>query len=461
MLLTITYTAKNSSYIGYLLHKNPSRAQSFELNFGKAYVFYPEVSDERTTVALLLDIDPIDLAKGKAGSGAGGLFDYVSDRPYVSSSFMSTAIGRVFGTAMKGRCDERPLLATSTLDLTACIRNLACRGDLGFINEVFEPLGYEVSYESRKLDERFPEWGESPYIDLTIKGNVRLCDLLNHIYVLIPVFDRQKHYFAHTDEIEKLLRHGEGWLADHPERNRIVYRYFNKKRSFANTVIRAYELDEEDSENEELDENEEERRIPLNEMRLNAVKDAIISSGANSVIDIGCGEGRLISRLLAEPQLSRVSGADASVASLQRANENLNTDRMPEAKRKKLQLFQGSLTYRDDRFSGYDCISLVEVIEHLDLCRLSAFERVVFEFASPKTVIITTPNKEYNANYEWLDSTSLRHFDHRFEWSRAEFREWCMSVCKRFGYTVKYSEIGEITEKYGAPTQMGVFTKCE
>ena len=210
MLLTITYEGEHTQDLGYLLHKNPGRAQQFALNYGKAYVFYPEVSDGRTTAALLLDIDPIDLARGKLGSGEGGLFDYVNDRPYAATSFMSTAIARVFGTAMSGRCDKRQALADTPLSLTARIYSLKDGGDEGLAAQLFEPLGYTVHAERRALDDAFPEWGKSPYIDLTISGKVKLSELLNHIYVLIPVFDGQKHYYISEDEIQKLLSHGEG-----------------------------------------------------------------------------------------------------------------------------------------------------------------------------------------------------------------------------------------------------------
>ena len=144
MLLTITMNGKNTQELGYLLHKNPYRAQCFDLSLGKAYVFYTEVSDSRTTAALLFELDPIDLARGKLGSKDGGLFDYVNDRPYVSSSFMSTAINRVFGTAMNGKCTKRQELADSKLSLEAVIYNLPVRGDKELVREIFEPLGYNV-----------------------------------------------------------------------------------------------------------------------------------------------------------------------------------------------------------------------------------------------------------------------------------------------------------------------------
>lgn len=224
MLLTITYTGKQTQNLGYLLHKNPYRAQSFDLSYGHAYVFYPEVSDEKNTAALLLDINPIDLARGKLGTRDGGLFDYVNDRPYVSSSFMSTALSRVFNTAMSGKCDKNQELADTPINLTACINMLPCRGTEELPKEIFEPLGYTVETRTSILDEKFPEWGDSAYIDLTISGTVTLSGLLNHLYVLIPVFDKQKHYYVSEDEIEKLMKHGEGWLAGHPARNKIVNR---------------------------------------------------------------------------------------------------------------------------------------------------------------------------------------------------------------------------------------------
>ena len=187
MLLTITYTGHNTQDLGYLLHKNPYRAQEFSLNSGMAYVFYPEVSDEKTTMALLLDINPIDLAKGKQGSAMGGLFDYVNDRPYTASSFLSTAITKIFNTAMNGRCDKKQDLADTPIDLTANIFSI--HGTEDFARKIFEPLGYTVKTTKNILDEKFQEWGESPYINLEISGKVRLSDLLNHIYVLIPVLD--------------------------------------------------------------------------------------------------------------------------------------------------------------------------------------------------------------------------------------------------------------------------------
>ena len=335
------------------------------------------------------------------------------------------------------------------------------------------PLGYSVQVETSILDEQFPEWGTSPYIDLTLTGTVTLASLLNHLYVLIPVFDKQRHYYVSDDEIEKLLKHGEGWLNSHPARNQIVNRYFSMKRSFAHKAIdRLIESEPvlaEDLDSDEPDEEEElpvipdevnEQHISLNNRRLEAVKNAVIECGAASVLDLGCGECRLTALLLEEKQIRKVVAADVAVRALEKAKQVLRYDRMPPYKKEKLTLIQASATYKDPRFSGFDAACVVEVIEHLDPQRIGAFERVLFEFAAPSSVVLTTPNKEYNANYEWLPEEQLRHCDHRFEWTREEFRAWTEHVCEAYGYTVKRIEIGDSDETFGAPTQMGVFRKC-
>src|SRR5205809_1350020 len=160
MLLTLTTTHDPATDLGYLLHKNPAKLHSFELSFGKAHVFYPEASSHRCTVALLLEVDPVGLVRGKRGQHEGGTLDqYVNDRPYVLSSFMSVALGRAFGTAMTGRSKDRQELADQKIPLKATMAVVACRGDESFLREMFEPLGYTVGIERHALDEKFPEWG--------------------------------------------------------------------------------------------------------------------------------------------------------------------------------------------------------------------------------------------------------------------------------------------------------------
>ena len=447
MLLTITYTGHDTPDIGYLLYKNPSRAQVFPLSFGRAHVFYPEVSSARTTVALLLDLDPLALTKGKPGNR--GLFDYVNDRPYVSSSFMSVALAKVFGTAMTGRADDHQALSDQPLDLEATVTMLPCRAQQSMLAAIFEPLGYEVSTDSFSLDEAFDSWGVSQYVNLTLKGKVRLRDLLRHLYVLIPVFDQQKHYWVGPDEVDKLLRMAGDWLPSHPQMEYITSRYL-RFRDLTSAALERLDPD--------ADEDPDQEAHPaLNAQRMQAVFDQLKQSGARSVIDLGCGEGRLLQQLLTDGQFTRVAGMDVSVTALRRASARLHLEDASDAKRARVQLFQGSLVYADARLTGYDAAAIVEVIEHMDQARLPALTQAVFKVAHPKTIVLTTPNSEYNELYGSL-SQGRRHHDHRFEWTRAQFTAWAESAAAEFGYTVGIQPIGEASETLGAPTQMAVFT---
>ncbi|MDR2143542.1 MAG: 3' terminal RNA ribose 2'-O-methyltransferase Hen1 [Treponema sp.] len=483
MLFTITYTGENPADLGYLLHKNPARPQTVELSFGRAHVFYPEVGPECCTAALLLDIDPLDLVRGRKGAKPGGVFDYVNDRPYVCSSFMSTAISAVYGTAMSGRCVKKQELADTPLDLSVSLFTLPCRGILPEL--LFEPLGYELRVEEAPpLDEDFSEWGNSPYINLTIRGKVRLRDLLNHLYVLIPVFDRQKHYWVGEAEVDKLLSHGRGWLREHPEKALITRRYFKNLGSLARDAldrlgngegaVEAFSseelpvweplfpsviLEENGNGTDEIaDEPAEPIRPRLNTLRLEAVLGAIKKSGAESVIDLGCGEGNLLRLLMKEKNITRLAGVDVSRTVLEHARLKLKIDRLPDTQQKRISLFQSSVTYRDKRFRNYDAAALVELIEHLDENRLDTLAAVIFGDTRPGLVVISTPNVEYNALY---GMSHFRHGDHRFEWDRARFQSWAEETARRYGYHVSFEDIGEADEKLGAPTQMGVFEKTD
>lgn len=467
MLLTITTTHEPATDLGFLLHKNPARAQAFDLSFGKAHVFYPQADAERCTAALVLDVDPVQLVRGKSARGSErfSIDQYVNDRPYVASSLLSVAISQVFGTALSGRCRDKPELAEAALPLTARLPALRCRGGEVFLRQLFEPLGYALAATRHPLDERFPEWGEGPYFAIELSATTRLVDLLSHLYVLIPVLDDEKHYFIGEDEVEKLLRHGEAWLARHPERERIVQRYLRYRHGLARQALarlptdEAAADDEEDAEDKAAPEVPAEQPLRLNDQRLDAVVAALKECGAARVLDLGCSTGNLLKRLLHEPQFSEIVGVDVAHVALEIAARRLHLERLPPTKARRIKLLHGSLTYRDQRLASYDAAALVEVIEHLDPPRLAALERVVFEFAQPKTVIVTTPNREYNVLFEGLPPGKLRHKDHRFEWTRAEFATWAERVAGRFSYRWRLVGIGPDHAEHGTPTQMAIFEK--
>lgn len=239
MLLTISTDHRPATDLGFLLHKNPAGRHSTQFGFGSAHVLYPEATDERCTVAVVVDIDPVGLVRDRRGpkGGSFSLSQYVNDRPYATSSFMSVVLGKVFSTAMTGRSKERPDLAQQSIPLEVRLPVAPCRGDEDLARRLFEPLGYEVSAEPIPLDPRFPAWGDSWYMDVTLSATVRLRSLLEHLYVLLPVLDDDKHYWVGSDEIEKLLRRGEDWLSTHPERELIARRYLRHDRQLTRDAL--------------------------------------------------------------------------------------------------------------------------------------------------------------------------------------------------------------------------------
>jgi 3' terminal RNA ribose 2'-O-methyltransferase Hen1 len=462
MLLTITTTHQPATDLGYLLQKHPARLQSFPMPFGEAHVFYPEAGEARCTAALLLDVDPVGLVR--RGVRFPRIDQYVNDRPYVASSFMSVAIGRVFRSALLGRCKERPELADAMLPLRAEIAALACSGGEEILRRLFEPLGYTVHAQGHPLDESFPEWGESRYFTIALEGRARLRDLLAHLYVLIPVLDSQKHYWVGDDEVEKLLRRGEGWLAAHPDRDLIVARYVKYRRSLRDSALaRLLESEQvepgRDEQAAETGEESVEEPMRLNEQRLGSVLAVLKASGAKSVLDLGCGSGKLLAALVKEPAFERIAGVDVSHRALEDASSRLRLERMAPRQRERVSLMQSALTYRDARLAGFDAAAVVEVIEHLDPPRLAAFTRLAFGEAQPKIVVVTTPNREYNAKFEGLPAGQLRHRDHRFEWTRGELEDWAGEAAGRYGYAVRFLPIGPVDAELGAPTQMAVFER--
>ena len=462
MLLTISTTHQPATDLGYLLHKHPDRLQTFDLSFGKAHVFYPEATNERCTAALQLEIDPIGLVRGiKSRGKQRSLQHYVNDRPYVASSFLSVAINKVFRSAFAGRGGGKQELAATEIPLEATVHCLRNRGDDSLLLRLFEPLGYEVSTQPHPLDSRYDDWGNSPYFTITIKGSRRLSDLLRHLYVLIPVFDNEKHYWVGDDEVEKLLRQGENWLESHPEKALIASRYLKSQRSLARAALERLTVEDGDSESVEKNRLDSEQVLEaplrLNELRLRAIVEAVKATRASNVVDLGCGEGKLIRELQEIRELERILGLDVSSTALEIAERRLRLQELPDNQRRRIKLMHGSLTYRDTRLNGFDVAVAAEVIEHIDLDRLGAFERSVFEFSRPGAVILTTPNAEYNANFKGMKPGQMRHPDHRFEWTRAEFQAWCSNVCGKYSYTVEHKDVGDAHPDLGPPTQMAVF----
>ncbi|MFI9309593.1 3' terminal RNA ribose 2'-O-methyltransferase Hen1 [Streptomyces triculaminicus] len=480
MFLTISTSGdagRPATDLGFLLHKHPDKAQRFSTSYGTAHVLYPEAGEERCTAALLLEVDPVALVRKGKDRGRGGAPDsapaqYVNDRPYAASSLLAVAIGSVFSSAVKGQCAARPELPGQARPLRIEVPVLPARGGAGLVERLFAPLGWRVTARPVALDERFPEWGDSRYVSLVLEGELRLADALRHLYVLLPVLDDAKHYWISSDEVDKLLRAGEGWLEGHPEQRLITDRYLGRRRGLTRDALDRLErlalarlAESDDTEPEELDnavdedEDTAERPLPLAVRRRQAILGVLRRSGAARVLDLGCGQGQLVGELLKDARFTEVVGVDVSVRALKEASRRLRLERMTERQAARVALWQGSLAYTDRRLAGYDAAVLSEVVEHVDPPRLPALEYAVFGAARPGTVVVTMPNAEYNVRWESLPAGQVRHADHRFEWTREEFGAWAAKVAERHAYTVDFAPVGPEDPKVGPPTQMAVFRK--
>ena len=468
MLLTISTTHRPATDLGYLLHKNPGRVHTFEVFGGSAQVFYPQASDERCTVALLLEVDPIDLVRrrgrGSRAPAPGGIDQYVNDRPYAATSLLSVALGKVFASARGGRSTDRPDLIGTPIPLEATIAALPSDGGEALIRRLFEPLGYTIEIESTLLDTAFPSWGVSRYYTVALSGTIPLPDLLTHLTVLIPVLDGEKHYWVGDDEVDKLINRAGEWLGAHPERELITRRYLREQRSLTREALRRLSEEDDldpDARAERADSLEQglERPMNLNQRRMQAVIETLNDLGAARVADLGCGEGRLLELLLADTRFTAILGHDVSVRGLERAARRLHINDLAPRQRERIELVHGSLTYRDARLQGWDAATAIEVVEHLDPDRLDAFSQAVFGHARPRSVIVTTPNAEYNALFDGLPAGRFRHPDHRFEWTREQFTDWSAGVAERFGYAHALRPVGDEDPRFGPPTQMAVFTR--
>lgn len=466
MLLTITSTTAPARDLGFVLRKHPDRAQAFDLPFGTAHVWYPQADDERTTAALYVDVDPLALVRSRRLGGA--TTDHVNDRPFVASSFLSVALGRVLGTALRGGGDDEH---DGPRALQATVAVVASHDGPAAVRDLFAPLGYDVATTVHPLDPEVPAWGDSPYMTVTLARHGAIGDLLRHLYVLLPVLDGVKHYWIDDSEVDKLLRAGEGWLADHPQRELIARRYLKGQRSLTSAALDRLLADEpagpasaDPADRAEVSTADGGRasasaeHAPLHVQRRRAVVGELLERGATRVLDLGCGEGRLIADLLREPTVTRVTGVDVSTAALRRAAGRLHLDELSHRQRDRVQLLQSALTYRDRRLRGHDAAAVVEVVEHLDPWRLDAFAAVVFGDARPATVVVTTPNAEHNVAYAGVGAGGHRHADHRFEWTRRDFAEWTAAVASEYGYQATIRPVGEDLPDVGAPTQLAVLT---
>lgn len=470
MLITITLEPEagselDATALSHLLRKRPERLQTFELSVGKAHVFYPEYSPERTTAALLLEVDAIGLVRNKRFRGDNGVLDYyINDRPYTASSLLAVALGKVLRSAMTETSEAHPDLAVAPLPLRLEVPVISTRGRDGheLVRRLFAPLGWSIDQRPIALDEAYPLWEDSRYSSLVLTGTVPLNLALRQLYVLLPVLDDSKHYWVNDDEAEKLVRQGEGWLPGHPERALISHRYLAHQKDLVESVDAriAATAPEPAVEPAEPVQPRGSTAPPLRVRRAEAVIAALKDCGAHTVVDVGCGPGALLRRLQKDSFFTKIIGTDVSARSLEQAARALNLDELADADRDRIKLLHSSAVYRDQRIAGLDAVVLMEVIEHIEPSRLPALEDSIFAGAKPRSVVVTTPNSEFNRLYPSLAAGTMRHEDHRFEWTRAEFAGWADALAERHGYNVEYRPVGDESPGAGPATQMAIFRKA-
>ena len=472
MQLEITLKAAASdpfvpSDLGYLLHKNPARVFSRAVSSGVATVFYSENSAVNCTAVLYVDVDPIALVRGKHKQTTGLLDQYVNTRPFVANSILSVAINKCFSQTMAGKSKSRQTLADQKLPFEVTLGPVACQGDKDFVLSLFEPLGFTCTVTSLGDD------AVTKLYSIQLSASVRLSDLLNQLYVLIPVLDNSKHWWVDQDEVDNLFKKGACWLAQHPMREKITRRALKNRRELADVLLdRLSELDGEQCSDWTQIANatggvkparievsaSNDAPVRLHEQRLDRVTQLLQEHSVSRVLDLGCGEGKLVSRLQKKLQFTNIVGVDPSLRSLRRARELFYLEDGGQALNERLQFQLGSLTYADRRLRGFDAATLIEVIEHIDTNRLGSLERSLFGDARPRVIIVTTPNADYNAKFQNLSAGEFRHEDHRFEWSRNEFAAWCQKISKKYAYQVTIEALGPVDEQHGSPSQLASFT---
>ncbi|MBG0739922.1 3' terminal RNA ribose 2'-O-methyltransferase Hen1 [Paeniglutamicibacter antarcticus] len=470
MLITITLepgadSPLDATALSHLLRKHPGRLQTFELPVGNAHLFYPEYSPQRTTAALLLEVDAIGLVRSKRFRGDDGVLDYyINDRPYTASSLLAVAMGRVLRSAMTPTSEAYPELANTALPLRLEVPVISTRGRDGhdLAQRLFVPLGWTVDQRHIALDEVYPLWDDSRYSSLVLTGTVPLYLALRQLYVLLPVLDDSKHYWVNDDEAGKLVRQGEGWLPGHPERALISHRYLAHQKDLVAAADARIPGETNAPPGIASAQNPTQGASPqpLRVLRAEAVMTALKDCGAHEVVDVGSGSGALLRRMQKDRFFTRILGTDVSARSLEQAARAMNLDELADTDKTRITLLHSSVLYHDERIAGFDAAVLMEVIEHIEPGRLSALEDSIFAGAAPSIVIVTTPNSDYNHLYPALSGGSLRHDDHRFEWTRADFAQWAEAVAERHSYGVEYRPVGEVSVSAGAPTQMAIFRKA-
>ena len=445
MQLTIRATGENVEAITYLLAKNPNNI--YERNHKGHYIrmFYNVVTETELELTIFVSPDPLALINHT--SSAYDITHYINDREFAVSSIFISLIRSALGTALNGKPKEEYIKwVDHRFPFVFSFGPVSTELSEQEIRDLFEPLGFDVEIEYAETDYSFRLKEKSSACFIRLSGITSLQKGLQQLFLIIPVLDNYKHYFIDESEIEKLNRYGEGWLEEHPQKEFIVRRALRFKEIYG-------QLEEQDHSEKQI------HPIPLNELRYEKIVDSVKKLPIKrNIVDFGSGEGKLSARLGFVDKVEEILAVEPSEAARLKALKRFEK-LMDQKGFVAPKMIWGSLFYFDERLKNKDVIILCEVIEHIDEERLPKAMDLIFEQYYPASLIITTPNKEYNHVYQMAES--MRHNDHRFEWSRDEFRQWCIRMNHSERYELSFEGIGNEDETYGFPTQMCTFIRKE
>jgi SAM-dependent methyltransferase len=402
MLLTLQSPEPLDPGFAHLTGNDPPAMRTFDLPEGRAHLFRTGVH----SAALILESELPTPAEAPSPP---------AQATYAAGALLGSALDRIVDSASVPESDAPRLIE---------VRLPALWSPAGetIFTRLFAPLGYRVDAARLPPGPEQPWAGKSPYCSVGLSGRHRLGDVLGHLSVLLPLVDGRPRGMS-DGHAAVLWEKGRAWLETHPERE-VLERLLLRRPSTGDGHERRHE----------------------------AVLAALKECGARRVLDLGCGVGTLLQRLLEEPRFEEVVGVEVARRELAEAASRMVDDGRGR-------VLHGSLAYRDARLAGFDAAALVEVVEHLDPPQLASLEGAVWEVARPGTVVVTTPNVEYNSLFENYRGGRLRHPDHRFEWTRHEFHTWARAVAARHGYTVRFGAAGPEDARVGPLTQMAVFER--
>jgi 3' terminal RNA ribose 2'-O-methyltransferase Hen1 len=465
VFLSIATTRQGAKDLGFLLYKHPDRVFRSDASRNakmSAVGFYPEATDERCEFCLVVEVDPVERVRG--ASWGAGIAQYVEPLPFLASSYMAQALSLCLRSAMNGVVTSKDPAEEERLKVAAAekwpleITVSPLRTSPALISRMFEPLGWDVALHSIALDIPGMMSGDrgTDLHTLTLRGEVTLQDALTHLYVLLPALDPARHYFYGESEVQKLLDKSQNWLEQHPARELIVGRYLSKSRELRETALQQFETADDDETVAEGDVPDE--PVSAHDERHQRIVEIVRGAGDVSVVDLGCGEGKLLERLSKLPGKLEITGVEPAMRDLDKAHRALSRNPGKQMD-PRIKLKHGSILYADDQLKGFDIAILSEVIEHIDPERLDHAERCVFGFMQPRKVVVTTPNASFNEMFG-LEEGRFRHRDHRFEWTETEVTAWCGRIGRDYGYSYELGGAGGYEPAFGHLSHFIVFEKA-